>query len=134
MSRSVENKGIGALYGTFTIDKTGDDYDLTVDDIGCAVALSGNNEIDKGSDEGKLLGRLEVVQDDLATVQIAGVMTLDYNTGETAPTVGCSVVIDGAGKVYKSPALTADDPEGGVAARGVVLSVDSTNHNCDVLL
>ncbi len=134
MARTVDNNGIGALYGTFDIDTTTGDYDLTADDEGCAVALSASNEADKGSDGGILLGRLENVKDGIATVQIAGVVRLDVDTGETAPDVGNRVVINGVGKVYQAPALAADDPAGGNVARGLVIAVDSTNHTCDVLL
>jgi hypothetical protein len=134
MARTVDNNGIGALYGTFDIDTTNGDYDLTSDDEGCAVALSASNEADKGSDGGILLGRLENVKDGIATVQIAGVVRLDVDTGKTAPVVGNRVVINGAGKVYQAPALTGDDPAGGNVAKGLVIAVDSTNHTCDVLL
>ena len=124
MARSVSNNGIGALYGTFDVDKTGDDYDLTPDDVGKAVALSGDNEVDFGSDLGLLLGRLEHVQDGVATVQVSGVVRLPYVT--TAPTVGDKVVVDGSGSVKQAG---ASDP-----GRGVVLAVDGSAATCDVLL
>jgi hypothetical protein len=56
VARSVSNHGIGSLYGTFEIDKTGEAYDLTAADVGKAVGLSGNNETDLGSDAGLVLG------------------------------------------------------------------------------
>ena len=124
MARSVSNNGIGALYGTFDIDITGEDYDLTTDDVGKAVGLSGNNEVDFGSDAGLLLGRLEHVQDGLATVQIGGVVRLPYVA--TNPTVGDAVVIDGAGAVKQAG---AEDP-----GRGIVLAVDGSASTCDVML
>ena len=133
MTYPIENIGIGALYGTFTIDKTGDDYDLTSEDLGAAVSLSGNNEVDKGTDGGALLGRLENVKEGIATVQIQGVVRLEINTGKTAPSVGDQIVVDGAGKVYQAPALTGNDPAGGNISRGTVLAVNS-NDTCDVLL
>lgn len=124
MARTVSNNGIGALYGTFTIDVTGEDYDLDSDDVGKAVALSGNNEVDFGADGGRLLGRLEHVQDGVATVQVAGVVRLPVT--DTVPSVGDSVVVNGSGSVKK----TGVSEEG----RGVVISVDSENSKCDVLL
>lgn len=134
MTRPVDNNGIGALYGTFDIDVTDGSYDLTSDDVGSAVALSGDNEVDKGSDGGRLLGRLANVLEGTATVQIAGVVRLDIDTGKTAPVLGNRVVVNGAGKVYQAPALAGNDPAGGNTAVGLVLAVDSTNHTCDVLL
>lgn len=124
MARSVSNNGIGALYGTFDIDKTGDDYDLTPDDVGKAVALSSNNEVDFGSDAGLLLGRLEHVQEGLATVQVAGVVRLPYVA--TAPTVGDEVVVNGSGSVKQ---VGTGEP-----GRGIVLAVDGSASTCDVLL
>jgi len=124
MARSVSNNGIGALYGTFDIDKTGEDYDLTSEDVGKAIALSDNNEVDFGSDAGLLLGRLEHVQDGIATVQVGGVVRLPYVT--TAPTVGDAVVVNGAGSVKQ---VGTGEP-----GRGIVLAVDSANTTCDVLL
>ncbi len=136
MARVVDNNGIGALYATFDIHKTGADYDLTIDHVGNAVALSGSNEVNHGSDGGQLAGRLEHVCGGLATLQIAGIARFDINTGKTAPNIGNGVVIDGAGKVYQAPSLdgAAGDPAGGNIARGTVVAIDSTNHTCDILL
>ncbi|RJP20419.1 MAG: hypothetical protein C4527_24905 [Candidatus Omnitrophota bacterium] len=136
MARTVDNNGIGALYATFEIDQTGAAYDLTIDNVGDAVSLSGNNEVDHGSDGGQLVGRLEHVCGGLATVQIAGVARFSVNTTKTAPAVGNGVVVDGAGKVYRAPAVdgAAGDPAGGNIARGSTLAVDNANHTCDVLL
>ena len=133
MSRTVDNNGVGALYATFDIDTTGSNYDLTSDDVGDAVSLSGNNEVDHGTNGGQLLGRLEQANGGLATVQIAGIARFNINTGETAPGLGNRVVVDGAGKVYQAPAV-ADAPAGGNIARGTVIAVDATNDTCDVLL
>ncbi|MBI1389267.1 MAG: hypothetical protein GC154_12550 [bacterium] len=137
MTRSVDNNGIGALYATFTINETTPGtYDLSAPDVGEAVALMGSNKIGKGADGGRLLGRLEHVAGGLATVQVSGVARFDVNTGESAPSVGDGVVVDGAGKVYQAPAIdgASGDPAGGNAARGVVLAADGTAHTCDVLL
>lgn len=135
MTRSVDNNGIGALYATFAIhETTPGTYDLDSDDVGKAVALEDDYEVGFGSDGGKVLGRLEHVAGGLATVQIAGVARFSINTGETAPDVGDSLVIDGAGKVYQAPAIdgATGDPAGGNVARGVTLSASASV--CDVLL
>ena len=136
MTRTVDNNGLGALYATFKIDKTGQNYDLTTDNLGDAVSLSGGNEVDHGTDGGQLLGRLEHVANGLATVQIAGVARFDIDTGKTAPQLGNGVVVNGAGKVYQAPAIdgASGDPPGGNIARGTVIAVDSTNNTCDILL
>ncbi|MGI6454914.1 MAG: hypothetical protein ACOX5R_04755 [bacterium] len=134
MTRVIENNGIGALYGTFEINQTGENYDLSAEDVGCAVALAGNNKVNKGLDGARLLGRLEHACGRLATVQIAGVVRLELNSGKGMPQVGDAVVIDGAGKVYQAPALISYDPAGGTLARGTILAIDSTNHLCDILI
>jgi len=122
MTRTVENVGIGSVYATFDIDMTGADYDLVADDEGDAVALSGNNEIDHGGADDPFLGQLISVQEDIAVVQVKGVVRVPYDTGN-APTVGGAVVVDGSGKVKTS-----------ASGRGLVLAVDSTNEKVDVLL
>lgn len=133
MNRTIDNQGIGAIYASFTVAKTGDAYDLVPEDVGKAVTLSGNNEISLGSDGDVLLGRLEYVMGGLATVQIGGVARFSYNTSKTAPSVSNRVVADGAGKVYPSPPNTSVPP-GGVVGRGHVTLVDAASHHCDVLL
>jgi hypothetical protein len=122
MTRPIENIGVGSTYATFAIDTTGSDYDLTADNEGDAVALSAGNEIDHGSDDDPFLGQAISIQDDIAVVQVAGVVRVPYNTG-TAPSVGGGVVVDGAGKV-----------KGSVTGRGLVLAVDATAETADVLL
>lgn len=122
MTRPVENIGVGSAYATFRIDQTGEDYDLTTADEGAAVALSGNNEVDLGAEDGALLGQLLSVQEDLAVVQIAGVIRVPYNTGD-APTVGGSAAVDGAGKVIAA-----------AAGRPLVLAVNASTETADILL
>ncbi len=124
MARSISNNGIGALYGTFDINKTGDDCDLTTSDVGKAVALSGDNEVDFGSDYGLLLGRLEHVQDGISTVQVGGVVRLPYVYPH--PCVGDAVVVDGSGSAKQAGA--------GEPGRGITLAVNSIAGTCDVLL
>ena len=136
MTRTVDNNGIGALYATFDIDTTDSEYDLTSENIGDAVALSASNEVDLGADGGQLLGRLEHVDNGLATVQIAGVVRFNINTEEDSPALGNGVVIDGTGKVYQAPAIdgATGDPAGGNIARGTVIAIDAVNDTCDVFL
>ncbi len=122
MSRAVENLGAGSVYATFAIDKTGSSYDLVAADEGKAVSLSGSNETDLGSDGGVLLGQLVSVQEDVAVVQVRGVVRVAYNTG-AAPTLGGTVAVDGAGKVKAS-----------ATGRGLVLALDATGATVDVLL
>ncbi len=135
MSRSIDNHGIGALYATFGIHKTGENYDLNETHLGQAVVLSGTNEIGLGSDGVQLLGRLEHVAGGLATVQIQGIVRLPLNSGKTAPSVGNGVVVDGAGKVYQAPSIAgaSGDPAGGNIARGTTIAVNGTG-TCDLLL
>lgn len=122
MSRLVDNLGVGSLYGSFQIDGTSPNYDLTELDTGKAVALSGNNEVDLGSTGGAFLGRLVSVQADIAVVQIGGVMRVPYSVAG-APTLGGAVVVDGSGKVKAS-----------ASGRGIVIAMDSTGETADVLL
>jgi hypothetical protein len=115
MSRTVDNNGIGALYATFEIHKTDETYDLTAENIGNAVSLTGNNEISHGSDGGQYLGRLEYVSGGLATVQVRGISNLLYNTSKTPPIVGNCVVVDGGGRCIRLPRLPVERvtlPEG----------------------
>lgn len=122
MSRSVDNLGVGDLFATLNIDVTGSSYDLTASHEGMAVALSGNNETDLGSNGGTLLGKLVSVQADIAVVQVRGVCRLPYNN-TAAPSVGGGLVVDGAGKVKAS-----------ASGRGLVLSVDTATEQVEVLL
>ncbi len=135
MSRTVDNNGIGALYATFNIHQTGEDYDLEEANVGDAVVLSGSNQINHGSNGDQLLGRLEHVSGGLATVQIRGVARYRLKSGMTAPCVGNGVVVDGAGEVYQAPAVaeSSGDPAGGNIARGTTIAVDGTS-TCDLLL
>jgi hypothetical protein len=134
MTRIVDNEGIGALYGSFNIELSGETPTLTSSDVGEAVSLVDDNTIGLGSDGDALLGRLEAAEGALATVQISGVARFDVNSGETAPSVGNGVVVDGTGKVYQAPALAADDPAGGNIARGICLCADGTANTADILL
>ncbi|MBE7560543.1 hypothetical protein HS125_17005 [bacterium] len=134
MTRNVDNLGIGALYGSFNVELSEGEPTLTTSDVGKAVVLSDDNTIGIGSDGDRLLGRLEAIEDELATVQVAGVVRLSLAEGKTAPDVGDGVVVDGAGAAYQAPALGGNDPAGGNVARGVTLAVDATAGTADILL
>ena len=134
MVRTVDNHGIGALYATFNIHKTGDDYDLDETNLGDAVTLSSSNEIDLGSCGDQLLGRLEHVAGGLATVQIRGVIRFALSD-LSIPEIGNGVVVDGMGRVYQAPAIPDGYgvEAGGSIARGSTIAVDGRSE-CDVLL
>jgi len=136
--RDQNLESIGEIFATFVIHQTGGSDDLTDDDIGYAVTLTGNNEIGPGTDEAMLLGKLTALTlqdgddgDRLATVQVAGVCTLPITT--TYPTVGDRLVCGADGAVKQAPALGGSDPAGGNIARGTVLAVSGTSE-CTVLL
>ena len=123
---AVDNNGIGALFGTFEIAKTNDEYDLTIDDVGKAVVLAGGNLISYGSLGGNLLGLLEHVSGGLSTVQLSGVARFKYNESMPIPIVGGSVLVDGDGCVYRHP--------GDLIHNTTVINVDDIRKTCDVLL
>lgn len=133
MARTIHNTGIGALYASFAVHATDGVPDLGLSERGDAVVLSGNNEISHGSNGDRLLGRLENVTSSIATVQIRGVTRFAL-AESNPPAVGDAVVVDGAGKIRKAPALTGNDPAGGNLARGICLAVDEENGWADVLL
>ena len=123
---------VGAIYATFKIHQTAGSDDLTDSDIGKAVTIAGNYEINLGSDGDMLLGKLidlSLTDADngsrVATVQIAGMMTLA--AAAPVPSLGNRVVIDGLGAVKQAPALGGNDPAGGNVARGTVIDVDGTS-------
>jgi hypothetical protein len=122
---------VGFLCATFKIHQTAGVDDLKDTDIGKAVSLSGNNEVNLGANGGQLLGKLidlSLTDADngkrVATVQIGGVCTLP--TAATVPSVGNRVVVNGAGAVRQAPVLTGYDPAGGNVARGTVIAVNGT--------
>jgi len=97
----IDNNGIGALYATFYVTKTGDNYDLTTDDIGKAVVIVGDNMISFGDYSDPLLGRLEYIRDGMAIVQISGIARFKIANLKNVCT-GKSVRVDGNGSVLFS--------------------------------
>ena len=122
----------GAVYVSFKVHQTAGVNDLADSDIGSSVTILGNYEVGPGSDGDLLLGKLidlSLTDADeagrVATVQIAGVMTLP--AAATVPSLGNRVVVDGAGAVKQAPALGGDDPAGGNVARGTVIDINGTS-------
>jgi len=122
----------GAVYVSFKVHQTGGVNDLADDNIGQAVAIVGNYEIGHGSNGDVLLGKLidlSLTDTDsssrVATVQIAGVMTLP--SAATIPSPGNRVVVNGAGSVKQAPALGGNDPAGGNVGRGTVIDINGTS-------
>lgn len=128
MNKIVSNNGIGSLYGTFNIAMKNDCPTLTIDDIGKAVTLAGNNTVYLGCIGDFLLGRLEHVSMGLATVQIGGVVRLDLTKRlRRKPCIGGRVLVDGIGGIYG--ACSGKDFNG----RGTVLSINDDN-TCEILI
>jgi len=124
--QNLEN--VGAVFATFKIHQTGEVDDLKDEDIGKAVAISDDYEVNFGSDgevlSGKLVDMTLTDADDgkrVATVQVGGIATLPATP--TLPGLGDRVVVDGNGSVKQAPALAGDDPAGGNVARGTVIAV-----------
>ena len=124
--RIIDNNGIGALYATFRIREVDGKPDFAPENVGAAVSLTGNNEIGRDGWWKPLLGRLEHVGGNLATVQIKGVARLNY-AGARDPAVGCGLYADGKGAATWAATWAA-------IGRGLVIAVDAENHTCDVLL
>ena len=130
--REQNLEATGAVYVSFKVHQTGGVNDLEDDNIGQAVTIVGNYEVGPGGDGDVLLGKLidlsltdADLTDRVATVQIAGVMTLPSTA--TIPSPGDRVVVNGAGSVKQAPALGGDDPAGGNVGRGTVIDVNGTS-------
>lgn len=87
---------IGAVYATFKIDNVAITYDATQaggsSSVGLAVTLSAADTISTVADGEFVLGKLVKVEaDNMATVQIAGGMTLAAGTGASL-TLGKQIV------------------------------------------
>lgn len=121
----------GAVYISFKVHQTAGENDLNDSDVGKAVTLADNYEINLGTDGDLLLGKLidlsltDADSSRVATVQVAGVMTLAAAT--TVPSLGNQVVVDGNGSAKQAPALAGYDPAGGNIARGTVIDVNGTS-------
>lgn len=122
---------IGFQTATFKVHQTAGIDDLKDVDIGKAVSLSGNYEVNLGTNGGVLLGKLiDLTLTDadnakrVATVQIGGICTLA--SAATTPAIGNRVVVNGSGAVRQAPVLAGYDPAGGNVARGTVINVNGT--------
>lgn len=86
---------------------------ITAKDEGKAVAIVDPQTAGLGSDGAALLGKLIKVEDDgFGSVEISGCLYVPYDN--TAPSIGSSVVVDGAGGVKTSIS----------GGRGLVIDVD----------
>ena len=129
---------VAPLLVTFKVSQTGGVDDLKDADIGCAVTMTGNDEVGPVSDGDMCVGKLIALSltdadtgKRVASVQIGGICRLPIAT--TYPTPGDRVVGAANGAVKQAPALTGDDPAGGNTARGTVLSVNGTT-DCVIYL
>ena len=136
--REQNLEAAGAVYLTFDIDQTAGADDLTDSNIGNAVELSGNYEVQPVTDGGIVLGKLTALtlsDNDSgkrkATVQVAGVMTLP--TAAAYPQIGNRIIGAGSGEVKQATVLAGNDPAGGNIARGTVLAVNGTT-DCTLIL
>jgi len=129
---NIDNNGVGALYGTFTIAQKDGKLELDSYDVGSAVVLTGNNEIGRAA--GTLLGKLENVSkmESLSVVQVKGVMRLTYNPDLCVPRIGDPVVVSEDGRIVRW--RIGDMTPTGISGRGVTIAVDKNNCTCDVLL
>jgi hypothetical protein len=123
MNPSVDNNGVGSMYGTFTVpwDEEKQKYSLVSADIGKAVGLTSTG-LSYNAIEMRLLGRLEYVAGSAATVQITGVMRLART--KEAPFIGGSVILAGDGTVQGTVRQN----------RSQVIAIDFEKQTCDVLL
>ena len=128
---------LAPVMATFSIHQTAGTDDLTDADIGKAVKLTGNNEINLCGSGDQLLGKLIALSltdndngERMATVQIGGVCRLGITT--TYPVISNRVVGGTGGTVRQAPTVSSD-PAGGNIARGTVLEVNGTT-DCVVLL
>lgn len=122
---------IGAAFASFKIDNSTITYSATENggsaQVGLAVTLSAADTIALVADAGAVLGKLiHVESDNIATVQVAGGMTLAAGTG-AALTLGKAIVGDllVAAKGYIREVNTAVAAELGVC-RGYIVDGGTT--------
>jgi hypothetical protein len=140
---TVNNEGSGAnLLLTFEVDPTTnkDFVQSDLDSNFTACTMAGNNKVGMGSAGDRLVGKVIKVSEELqsgtvipafCTVQVSGVARFKYSA--TTPVIGNKVELDGTGKVRQATTAT-DVPAGGTKHRGLVISVNTTDSTCDVLL
>ena len=140
---TVTNEGAGSnLLLTFEVDTTTnkDFVQTDLDGNVTAAGMAANNRIGMGSAGDRLVSKVLKVSEELqsgtaipaiCTVQVTGVARFKYSS--TTPVIGQKVELDGAGKVRQASTAT-DVPTGGTKHRGLVLSVNTSDTTCDVLL
>jgi hypothetical protein len=114
--RKMDNNGVGALYGCFFTD-------LKTEDIGSAVVLVGDSKVGLSENREPVFGRLEYVAGGACTVQIRGIMRLPAEEGVEPKQ--CAICLNGRVCNWHRPI---------VPGTGVILSVNSEDKTCDVLL
>ena len=129
LDTSIE--GVGAVYAPFLIDDSTITYDATEDggsaQVGLAVALSAAETIELAGDGEEIVGKLvKVESDNVATVQIAGGMTLPAGTSASL-TVGKKIVGDllVSAEGYIREVNTSTAAELGLA-RGFIINAGTT--------
>lgn len=116
MSKTVDNEGIGAVYGSFS------SRNLTSEDVGKAVAIGGDGTVDLARYGQRVLGRLEHQIGKLSTVQMSGVAVLPYHDlghSTDVPQVGTIPIGDEHG--YVRSAINIDER---IAGKGEIIHVD----------
>ena len=124
--------GIGEDCATFTVASD------TTAAVGMAVAITGANEVGKGSEGNALFGVIKNVQSNgLVTVQFKGFVEGVAITATSAkqPAAGSVVAVDGAGALVKLDTLAVATTTAAVVAfGGVATAVDTTAKTATVLI
>ncbi len=89
---------------------------------GMVVAMVSDATVGLGASGDFPLGKLVKVETTKCTVQYRGTMQLPYLVG-SVPTIGRGITIDGAGNAQQAAGGAR-----GAVERGIVLSLDTTNH------
>ena len=104
---------------------------------GLAVVLSGENEVDLGTDGDVIFGFIDVYEDDgHCGVQYIGFRE-DVPVGTVAPTASKLAAVDGAGKVKDLPSLTVGTETvnlNGVVRAPITVNVDAVANTATVFL
>ena len=133
---SVSYEDAGALRLTFKIDNSTITYSATANggssQVGLAVRLSAADTVALTQAGSAVLGKLILVEsDNMATVQVKGVVTLPAGTGHAGNnviTLGCKIVgdVSTAAEGYIRGMTTNAWNADNVLGRGVVLDLGTT--------
>lgn len=95
--------------------------------VGIPVAVTGNGKVDIGTDGDAIFGFIDVYEmDGLCSVQVDKFRD-DVPIGDTAPTVGKTVVVDGDGAIKDSSTTTK-------IRTPIVIAVDEENSVATIFL